>query len=140
MSLVSQAGAIAFKLVDDAPQILLVRAKKTPQHWIFPKGHIEEGETAEAAAVRELQEEAGVRAQAIHLAGSLEFKSGDEMVHVDYYLCEFLSDVPAKETREARWCEYVEARRLLSHHDAVMLLEKTWSLIEGHLKRGNRKP
>ena len=60
---VPQAGAIAFKIVDDSPLILLVRAKKTPDDWIFPKGHIELGETAEETAARELAEEAGVRAE-----------------------------------------------------------------------------
>ena len=53
--MVPQAGAIAFRIVDEAPQIMLVRAKKTPEHWIFPKGHIEAGETAEIAAARELE-------------------------------------------------------------------------------------
>lgn len=132
MSVVAQAGAIAFKLVDDAPRILLVRAKKTPQDWIFPKGHIEEAETAEAAALRELEEEAGVRAEAIRLVGSLEFESGDEMVHVDYYLCKFLSDVPRHEDRETRWCPYDKALGLLSHRDAVTLLKKAWPTIERH--------
>lgn len=30
--------------------------------WVFPKGHIEPGESSEAAAVREVEEEAGVSA------------------------------------------------------------------------------
>lgn len=29
-------------------------------HWDFPKGHIEEGETPEQAALRELEEETGI--------------------------------------------------------------------------------
>jgi len=130
-----QAAAIPFKIADNAVHILLVRAKKTPNEWIFPKGHIEKGETAEAAAVRELEEEAGVRGEPLGLIGSLEFKSGDEMVDCAFYLIKFVSEAPRQEDREIRWCEYEEALNLLSHRDAAALLEKASSIIHSHLHR-----
>jgi ADP-ribose pyrophosphatase YjhB (NUDIX family) len=132
-SLVPQAGAIAFKIVEDAPQILLVRAKKTPEHWIFPKGHIEVGETAEEAAGRELAEEAGVRGEPAGLVGTVQFRSGDKDVRVTYYLFVFLSEVLRKEKRERRWCSYDEALNLLSHENTADLLRKALPLIETHL-------
>jgi len=135
LSKVAQAGAIAFKVIDHAPQILLVRAKKTPQDWIFPKGHIESGESAEDAARRELKEEAGVIGKPVALIGSLEFESGEETVDVAYYLFEFSADVPRIEDREIRWCEYDEALSLLSHRDAAALLEKALPQIESHGRR-----
>jgi 8-oxo-dGTP pyrophosphatase MutT (NUDIX family) len=52
----------------------------------FSKGHIESGETAEDAALREVREEAGVEGDLIAYVGSLEFESGAEYVLVDYYL------------------------------------------------------
>lgn len=121
---VLQAGAITFKLVDKSPLILLVRAKKTPGDWIFPKGHIEAGETAEAAAERELAEEAGVRGRSLGPVGTLEFESGRERVRVDYYLFMFVTEVLREETREIRWCSYDEALGLLTHRGAVEMLEK----------------
>lgn len=33
--------------------------------WVFPKGHVEEGETSQAAALREVAEEAGVLAEVL---------------------------------------------------------------------------
>ena len=133
-SLVPQAGAIAFKIVeDDSPQILLVRAKKTPGDWIFPKGHIEIGETPEEAAGRELAEEAGVRGEPVGLVGSLEFRSGDEEVRVTYYLFVFVSEVLRKEKRERRWCRYEEALNLLSHKNAADFLRKALPLMEAYL-------
>ena len=132
MSRIVQAGAIAFKIADEAILILCVRAKKTPTDWIFPKGHIEPGETAEVAARRELEEEAGVSGELVGPAGSLDFQSGDEMVTVEYYLIRFTNEVPRKETREIRWCEYQEALALLSHRDAAELLKKAWPIIESH--------
>lgn len=126
---VAQAGAITFKTVDDSPLILIVRAKKTPQDWIFPKGHIEDGETAEFAAGRELAEEAGVRGKSIGFVGDLEFRSGHEIVQVAYYLFAFVSEVLREEKREIRWCEYDEALNLLTHRSAVELLQKAMPLI-----------
>lgn len=132
MSRVAQAGAIAFKVADDAFRVLIVRAKKTPTDWIFPKGHIEAGETAEAAAIRELEEEAGCTGESLGSLGSLEFQSGKELVTVEYFLIKFTHDVPRKEKREIQWCEYEEALALLSHVDAAKLLKKALPIIESH--------
>jgi 8-oxo-dGTP pyrophosphatase MutT (NUDIX family) len=130
LSRVAQAGAIAFKVADDTVHILIVRAKKTPTDWIFPKGHIEAGETAEAAAIRELEEEAGCTGESLGSLGSLEFQSGKELVTVEYFLIKFTHDVPRKEKREIRWCEYEEALALLSHPDAAKLLKNAKIFID----------
>jgi len=130
---VPQAGAITFKTIDDSPFILLVRAKKTPADWIFPKGHIEVGETAEFAAERELAEEAGVRGKSLGLVGNLEFQSGHEHVRVDYYLFIYLSEVLREENREIRWSSYDEALTLLSHRGAVEMLKKALPAIRKYL-------
>lgn len=130
---VDQAGAIAFKIVDGSPLILLVRAKKTPENWIFPKGHIEAGESPEMAAERELAEEGGVRGERVALIGSLQFQSGHEDVSVAYYLFAFVSEVLCKEKRERRWCDYDEALTLLSHRDAAELLRKSLPLIRNYV-------
>ncbi|AZI41849.1 NUDIX hydrolase [Deinococcus psychrotolerans] len=47
-------------------RVLLVRYKSGD--WAFPKGHLEAGESAQQAAVREVQEETGVQAS---IAGEL---------------------------------------------------------------------
>ena len=130
---VPQAGAITFRIVDDSALILLVRAKKTPEDWIFPKGHIELGETAEFTSERELAEEAGVRGKSLGPIGSLEFRSGPEQVRVEYYLCVFVSEVLRQEKREIRWFSYDEALALLSHRGAVEMLEKALPALNKHL-------
>ncbi len=133
MSRIAQAGAIAFRTVNTSPLILLVRAKKDPQQWVFPKGHIENGETAAAAAARELEEEGAIRGELLGLIGSLEFQSGDEPVTVAYYLFRFVAEAARTEQRETRWCEFDEAMTLLSHRDAAELLQKALPIIQSHI-------
>lgn len=41
-------------------EVMAVQSRWTPAIWLFPKGGVEDGEKAEAAAVRETKEEAGV--------------------------------------------------------------------------------
>ena len=85
MKRVEQAGGIVFRRTGDRLEILLVRSKKNPTIWVFPKGHIERDETPEAAALREAGEEAGIDGDVLRAIGRpLEFTSGDEPVRVQY--------------------------------------------------------
>lgn len=52
-------GIIPVCRVAGERRFLLVQ--QTDGHWSFPKGHVEEGESFEAAAQRELFEECGIR-------------------------------------------------------------------------------
>jgi 8-oxo-dGTP pyrophosphatase MutT (NUDIX family) len=52
------AGFILFRDSDAGPLYLLLDYGR---HWDYPKGHLEQGETAWQAAVRELREETGIR-------------------------------------------------------------------------------
>lgn len=53
------AGGIVFRRdADGTARFLLIR--DSYQHWGFPKGHLEDGESPAAAATRETQEETGL--------------------------------------------------------------------------------
>lgn len=119
-----QAGAIVFRQDRGNAEVLTVTAKEDPQAWIFPKGHIEPGETVERAAARETLEEAGVIATPVGFAGRLSFKSRDEYVDVDYYLMRFVEQRSAHEERRLRWCSITEALALLTFQDARALLTR----------------
>lgn len=52
-------------VVNDADEILLVRQDTGgPRRWSLPGGKVEDGETLEAALVREMREETGVEVEA----------------------------------------------------------------------------
>lgn len=61
----SHAGGVVYRKGAAGWEYLLISAKNSAQRWGLPKGHIEAGESAREAAVREVQEESGVWAAII---------------------------------------------------------------------------
>ena len=120
---IPQAGGIVIRQDGDRLSVLLVRSKKNPALWVFPKGHIEPGETADAAALRETREEAGVEGDLIGPIGEpLEFQSGTEAVSVQYFLVRPRAESASPEDRERQWFDLDGALAALSFESARTLL------------------
>jgi ADP-ribose pyrophosphatase YjhB (NUDIX family) len=120
---IEQAGGIAVRRDRDRWSVLLVRARKDPSVWIFPKGHIEPGETPDDAALRETQEEAGVNGELVGPIGApLEFQSGREPVRVQYFLIIATAEAASPEGRMKRWYPLERAAEQLTFDGARELL------------------
>jgi 8-oxo-dGTP pyrophosphatase MutT (NUDIX family) len=127
---VRQAGAITFRK-GMPPMVLLVRARKSPSHWIFPKGHIEADETAESAAARELLEEAGIKAEVVCPAGKSRHRRDSAVFDVVYFLCRYIATENAGESgRTPGWYPVKEALRLLTFIDSRKMLNRMVPIIK----------
>jgi 8-oxo-dGTP pyrophosphatase MutT (NUDIX family) len=127
MPMVDQAGAIVVSIGDDGiPLTLLVTAKRNPDHWVFPKGHIEPGETREMAARREAEEEAGVTGKIIEAAGKTEFEIGKHRYRVHYFVLATKDEGRPEKGRRLKWCSYEEALERLSFDNTRALLQRAW--------------
>jgi 8-oxo-dGTP diphosphatase len=77
----------------DPPAVLLVRRGKAPNFgaWSLPGGAQELGETTEAAARRELEEETGLRVGVLHLAATVDsiHQDPDGRVRYHYTIIDF---------------------------------------------------
>src|SRR5215213_2435161 len=89
MPAVHQAGAVVVRGQGASAEVLLVSAKKDPRQWIFPKGHVEPGESAAEAALREMREEGGVDGRIIRPIGVSTYESGKDRVKVSYFLVRY---------------------------------------------------
>ena len=134
MAFVDQAGAIVVAVRDRTPLTLLVTAKRNPNHWVFPKGHLEPGETLEAAALREAEEEAGVTGRIVDAAGSTEFELGPHTYQVHYFVITTGDEGRPEPGRRLKWCSYDEAMELLSFDNTRALLQRTWPSIVGRAR------
>jgi 8-oxo-dGTP pyrophosphatase MutT (NUDIX family) len=109
----SHAGGVVARIVDEERQYLIVEASRTRGLWVLPKGHIEPGETAEAAAVREVEEEAGVRAAIIAPAGESEYLAAGKPVRTIFFLMRYEAEASRTEERGRAWHRYEDALSLL---------------------------
>jgi 8-oxo-dGTP pyrophosphatase MutT (NUDIX family) len=126
----THAGGIVVKGRGSELRVLLVTAKRQPSQWVFPKGHIEDGETVEQAAIREVEEEAGVIAEVLSPIGTLEFRNARGPVRAQFYLMTFVSEGPPREDRRRGWFTAAEAKRALSYEDSRMLVSRAVNWIK----------
>lgn len=66
------AGGIIVKKDEGGVKVLVTQHSKH-KGWDFPKGHIEIGENSETAALREVKEETGVKAEVIEKVGQTQY-------------------------------------------------------------------
>jgi len=86
--------------------------------WTLPKGKLDPGESFEQAAVREVEEETGLRARLVRELPSTTYRVGGRPKIVRYWLMEVDDDAPFApndETDELRWVRPDEALRLLTY-------------------------
>jgi bis(5'-nucleosidyl)-tetraphosphatase len=128
---VEQAGGIVFRGNDRGISILLVTSKKEAGHWIFPKGHIEPGESADVTALRETHEEAGIEGELVGKAGApLEFTWGGTRYRVQYFLIRAQSESPHTDGRTKEWLPFDKALARLSYEDTRRLLRDARPAME----------
>jgi 8-oxo-dGTP pyrophosphatase MutT (NUDIX family) len=126
---IEQAGAIVVRRGRVGPRILLVTGRRNPDNWIFPKGHIEEGESRRDAALREAREEAGVEGAVAARAGTISFEFGRSRYRVHYYVVTTEQRGEEREGRRLRWHGYRQALRKLTYDENRAMLRTAWPVI-----------
>lgn len=124
------AGGVVFRRVENGVEILMIQDRLG--RWTIPKGHVEEGESLEQTALREVAEETGLT----------EFRLGEKLdkLHFFYrkdgklifmtthvYLMEALGDTDAVVPEDsegivdAKWFGSEEALGLIEYRDTEKL-------------------
>ena len=112
--------------------------------WVLPKGTVEEGETHEETALREVLEESGSKATIIKYIGKSNYTfniPGDEVnKYVHWYLM-MADSYYSKPQREEFFCDsgfykYHEAYHLLKFANEKEMLEKAYLDYQEMKKKG----
>jgi 8-oxo-dGTP pyrophosphatase MutT (NUDIX family) len=105
--------------------------------WSLPKGHIEEGETPEQAALREVEEETGIQSQIEKSLGIIDFwfMAGGKRIHktVHHYLFRESGGLLAaqeSEVDEVAWFPLTEIIEKLAYPDEKKLIARTNATTE----------
>jgi 8-oxo-dGTP pyrophosphatase MutT (NUDIX family) len=105
-------------------------ATRNKTRWGLPKGAVTQGETSEAAALREVLEETGIEARIVKPLDTIEyfFRAGDTLIRkrVDFYLMEYLAgelQPQLSEVDDVQWVELSASLKRASFDSERKLLE-----------------
>jgi 8-oxo-dGTP pyrophosphatase MutT (NUDIX family) len=130
------AGGVVVRRMEGRWFVAAIRpAGKPPGVWALPKGRIDDGESPEASALREVQEETGVRGRSLGKLGDVRYRfnwRGEQVFKVvSFFLVRYdagrLGKLPQEfrhEVAETRWLPLDEATAVFAYVGEREMLEK----------------
>jgi 8-oxo-dGTP pyrophosphatase MutT (NUDIX family) len=111
--------------------------------WALPKGRIDDGESGEATALREVAEETGARGRSLGKLGDVRYWfnwRGERIFKVvSFFLVRYeagkLGDITEAfrhEVAEVRWLPLEDAPRLLAYKGEKEMAEKALAFLSDH--------
>jgi 8-oxo-dGTP pyrophosphatase MutT (NUDIX family) len=140
------AGGVLVHVVDDRQVLAAIRPEGKPEGlWALPKGRIGKGEKSEETAVREVEEETGVRGTLVRKLGDVRYVytwKGERIFKVvSFFLLRYeggklgqLAKEYAHEVADVQWLPLDDAPRLLAYAgERQMAQEALAALSSGNL-------
>ncbi|MCU0295562.1 MAG: NUDIX hydrolase [Candidatus Nanopelagicales bacterium] len=134
----TSAGGLVVRREDDEILVALI-ARFDRRHrlvWSLPKGHVEQGETVEEAALREVLEETGLQAEIVEPLGVIDFWFAveDRRIHktVHHFLMRYESGVLSDEDLEVvevAWVPLEDVSGRLAYRDERRLVAKARGML-----------
>jgi 8-oxo-dGTP pyrophosphatase MutT (NUDIX family) len=124
------AGGVVYRITK-AGTLQVILYQDARDRWTIPKGHIEEGETAQETAIREIGEEVGMHAIEPTLwLGKVHFRYRREatlvLMTTQVYLFRAIDDnehpVAEEWMHGARWFDFDEAIEAIAYEDIAKLV------------------
>jgi len=129
------AGGIIFRVANGVPEVALIFSGGV---WWLPKGLVEESESLEKAALREVKEETGFQGEIVGKIGensydfTREGRRYSKTVHLYLMRCVGgSSDVHDSEADAVRWFRISEAFQVLKYPNERKILAKAEQMLKG---------
>jgi 8-oxo-dGTP pyrophosphatase MutT (NUDIX family) len=135
------AGGVVVRHGTDGTWLAAIRPQGKPEgHWVLPKGALDAGESAEAAALREVEEETGLVATTIAKLGSVRYVytwEGERVFKVvTFFLMRYergeigaIDEAMRVEVADATWLPLDEAPQRLAHKGEKEMAEKAAAML-----------
>lgn len=125
----AEAGGVVYRITK-AGKLQIVLFQDVRDRWTIPKGHIEEGETAQESAIREISEEVGLfDIEPICWLGKVNFRYRREnslvIINMQTYLFKAGKDESLKKEEwmhDVRWFDFDEAIEKVAYEDVAKLV------------------
>jgi len=136
------AGGLLVRRLRGEWVVAAIRPAGKPEGlWALPKGRIDAGESGEATALREVEEETGARGHSLGKLGDVKYWfnwRGERIFKVvSFFLVRYeggrLGEIPEAfrhEVAEARWLPLAEAPRLLAYAGEREMAAKALAALE----------
>jgi 8-oxo-dGTP pyrophosphatase MutT (NUDIX family) len=128
------AGGLVIRNLRGRPHVAVVRVRD--RVLALPKGHPEQGEAAQDAALREVREETGLEATPVEKLGDIRYwyaRDGDRVLKiVRFFLLRYRSgrlEDHDHEVEEALWIPLEEASARLAHRGEKEMAETALSRL-----------
>ncbi len=137
------AGGVLVRRLNGRWMLAAIRPGGKPAGlWALPKGRIDEGESGEATALREVEEETGAHGRSLGKLGDVRYWfnwEGERIFKVvSFFLVRYeggrLGAIPEAyrhEVAEVRWLPLDEAPRLLAYKGERDMAEKAAAVLAG---------
>ena len=134
----TSAGGLVVDRSTDAVRGALIgkRDRRGRLVWSLPKGHLEDGETAQEAAVREVAEETGIQGHIMGALGTIDFWFVADGRRIHKTVHHFLLDAVGGElsaddveVSEVAWVPFAQLVARLAYPDERSLIQRASQLL-----------
>ena len=133
MKLEKSCGVVVYNMMGSSMEFLIIK-HKTGENWGFPKGHVELEEREDQTALREVEEETGLK---VKLVGGFKYRMKyspkvgtiKEVVYFIGNSKDRIVKCQESEIVDFRWLNLKDAIDLVTHENSEKILREAYFFI-----------